>query len=262
MRTSDATRAPAATLETARLVPLLPPPGPSARADGRARELAQLQSEIGACDACERAGYLACAQPLARVRGPAVARVMIVGQAPGRLTIERGIMFGGPSGDALERWLQLAGFAPGALRREVYLSALTRCDPGRSEKGKGDRKPSPAEVALCRPWLERELALVRPRVILLVGGMAIEAFIGRVKLGDVVGSAVERDGVTLIPLPHPSGVSRWLNEPMHQAMLRRGLERLARLRAAWEAENSASATGALPARHDDETPAITGDADT
>lgn len=236
------------TPETASLIPLLPPLGLRVRADGHERALAQLQGEIGACRACEQAGYLACAQPLAHVRGPAGARVMIVGQAPGRLTIERGIMFGGPSGDALERWLRLAGFAPGALRREVYLSALTRCDPGRSEQGKGDRKPSPAEVALCRPWLERELALVRPQVILLVGGMAIEAFIGRVKLGDVVGSAVERDGVTLIPLPHPSGVSRWLNEPAHQAMLRRGLERLAQMRAAWEAEDGARPAGAAPAR--------------
>jgi len=235
------------------LIPLLAPLSPSAQTDGRGRALARLQAEIGGCRACERAGYLSRAQPLVRVRGPATARVMIVGQAPGRLTIERNLMFGGPSGDALERWLQLAGFAPGALRREVYLSALTRCDPGRSEKGKGDRKPSPAEVALCRPWLERELALVRPRVILLVGGMAIEAFIGRVKLGDVVGSALERDGVTLIPLPHPSGVSRWLNEPAHQAMLRHGLERLAQLRAAWEAEERADETGAIPARQHDNT---------
>ena len=222
------------------LAPLWPPLAPQVRGNERERALATLQREIGACRACEQAGYLACARPLARMRGPAGARLMIVGQAPGRLTIERNLMFGGPSGDALERWLRLAGFAPGALRREVYLSALTRCDPGRSEKGKGDRKPSPAEVALCRPWLERELALVRPRVILLVGGMAIEAFIGRVKLSDAVGSAVERDGVTLLPLPHPSGVSRWLNDPAHQALLERGLARLARIRAAWEAEDGAS----------------------
>jgi uracil-DNA glycosylase len=220
-------------------MPLWPPLVPHVRGDDRERALTMLQAEIGACRACEQAGYLACAHPLARRRGPAGARVMIVGQAPGRITIERGIMFGGPSGDALERWLRLAGFAPGALRREVYLSALTRCDPGRSPKGRGDRKPSPAEVALCRPWLARELAQVRPAVILLVGGMAIEAFIGRAPLEEVVGSVVERDGVTLIPLPHPSGVSRWLNDPAHQALLARGLARLAQLRATWEAVDAA-----------------------
>lgn len=227
--------------DQAPLTPLWPPLAPSVRGALRERALTVLQREIGACRACEQAGYLACARPLARRRGPAGAHVMIVGQAPGRLTIERGIMFGGPSGDALERWLRLAGFAPGALRREVYLSALTRCDPGRSEKGKGDRKPSPAEVALCRPWLERELEQVRPQVILLVGGMAIEAFIGRTKLEEAVGSTVERDDVTLIPLPHPSGVSRWLNDPAHQALLERALTRLAQLRAAWEAEGRAEA---------------------
>lgn len=227
-----------------RLAPLWPPLPPDTQASKRRSGLANLQAEIAACRACEQVGYLTCARPVARVRGPATARMMIIGQAPGRITVERGIMFGGPSGDALERWLQLAGFAPGALRREVYLSALTRCDPGRSEKGKGDRKPSPAEVALCRPWLERELALVRPQAILLVGGMAIEAFIGRVRLEDAVGAAIERDGVTLIPLPHPSGVSRWLNDPAHQALLHRGLARLAQLRASWDTPNEAGATTA------------------
>lgn len=202
--------------------------------------MAPLQRNISACRACERAGYLSVARPLAQERGPIGARLMIVGQAPGRLTIERGIMFGGPSGDALERWLVAAGFAPGALRRDVYLSALTRCDPGRSAKGKGDRKPTPAEVALCRPWLERELALVRPRAILLVGGMAIEAFLGPVKLEAAVGSVVERNGVALLPLPHPSGVSRWLNAVEHQALLARGIERLAALRTTWETEDAAA----------------------
>lgn len=217
-------------------MPLWPPLAPSIRAEERQAALTVLQAEIADCRACQQNGYLACARPLARQRGPAGARVMLIGQAPGRLTIERGIMFGGPSGDTLERWLRMAGFAAGALRREVYLSALTRCDPGRSAKGRGDRKPSPAEVALCRPWLERELWEVRPAVILLVGGMAIEAFIGRVRLEEAVGAVVQRDGVTLIPLPHSSGVSRWLNDPAHQRLLERGLERLSQLRAAWEAQ--------------------------
>ena len=159
---------------------------------------------------------------------------MLIGQAPGRLTVERQLMFGGPGGAVLERWLTWAGFAPGALRREVYLTALTRCDPGRSAKGRGDRKPSPAEVALCRPWLDCELALVRPRVILLVGGMAIERFLGPQRLEDVVGETFERDGVTLIPLPHPSGVSRWMNDPAHQALLARALASLAALCAGWD----------------------------
>lgn len=175
---------------------------------------------------------------------------MVIGQAPGRLTAERQLMFGGPSGATLERWLAQAGFAPGALRGEVYLSALTRCDPGRSPTGRGDRKPSPAEVALCRPWLDRELALVRPRLILLVGGMAIEAFLGPSRLDDIVGETLERNGVTLIPLPHPSGVSRWLNDPAHQAQVTRALERLAALRAGWDTQpDSAGVTTVQSENH-------------
>lgn len=194
-----------------------------------------LHAEIHQCRACERAGLLARAWPVAGSQGPPGAKVMVIGQAPGRLTVERALMFGGPSGETLERWLRQAGFAPGALRRDVYLTALTRCDPGRSPNGAGDRKPSRAEVALCRPWLDRELALVSPRVILLVGGMAIEVFMGPVRLDDVVGETFERNGVTLIPLPHPSGVSRWLNQPAHQALVSRALARLASLREAWAA---------------------------
>jgi uracil-DNA glycosylase family 4 len=199
-----------------------------------ARALDALHAEIRDCRACERAGHLASAQPIAGRQGPSTAHIVVIGQAPGRITAERGLMFSGPSGAVLERWLVQAGFAPGALRRDAYLSALTRCDPGRSAKGKGDRKPSPAELVLCRPWLERELALMRPRVILLVGGMAIEAFLGSARLDDVVGQTFEREGATLIPLPHPSGVSRWLNDPAHQALVARALERLSSLRAAWE----------------------------
>ncbi|MGZ3716237.1 MAG: uracil-DNA glycosylase family protein, partial [Ktedonobacterales bacterium] len=97
----------------------------------------------------------------------------------------------------------------------------------------GDRKPSPPELVLCRPFLLRELELVRPEVILLVGGMAIEAFLGPARLSEISGTSVERNGVHLLPLPHPSGVSRWLNEPDHQVLLGRALELLAGWRRQW-----------------------------
>ncbi len=217
-----------------------------------------LHTEISDCRACEIAGYLACARPVSGRQGPPDARVMVIGQAPGRITVERALMFGGPSGGTLERWLERAGFAPGALRREIYLSALTRCDPGRSPKGRGDRKPSPVEVGLCRHWLERELELIHPRVILLVGGMAIEMFLGSSRLDDVVGQTFARDGVTLIPLPHPSGVSRWLNDPAHATLVARALARLSELRASWEDGATApDEPGAVSSQLRDTPPRIT-----
>ena len=118
----------------------------------------------------------------------------------------------------------------GYLHEHIYLSSLTRCDPGRNPRGDGDRRPSPAEVALCRPFLDAELQLLQPRVILLVGTMAIETFFGKVKLEDVIGTFEERDGMMFLPLPHPSGVSRWLNEPEHLKLHQRALNILAEWR--------------------------------
>lgn len=193
---------------------------------GRVQRLAELHEEIRFCRRCVVAGYLAQANTVGATRGRIGDRVMVVGQAPGHLSVERGMPFAGPGGVVLDRWLQQAGFSPGALHREVYLSALTRCDPGKHPRGSGDRKPSPPELALCRPYLLRELDLVRPQVILPVGGMAIAAFLGPRRLEAVIGEAFERNGALLIPLPHPSGVSRWLNDPDHQGLLARALARL------------------------------------
>lgn len=198
--------------------------------------LERLHEEMRACERCVAAGYLQRAGGIAGFRGRIGDRYMLIGQAPGHLSVAQGRPFAGPSGRILESWLQSAGFAPGALHREVYLSAITQCDPGKHPKGNGDRKPSPAEIALCRPFLERELELVRPRVIMLVGGLAIEAFLGLSRLDDVVGQSFERSGVHLLPLPHPSGVSRWLNDPAHQALVTRALQQLTNYRRAIESE--------------------------
>jgi uracil-DNA glycosylase family 4 len=196
---------------------------PSTPLQERERALNDLLDTVRCCHLCVDAGYLAQANSVAGHRGRITDRVMLVGQAPGHLSVECGIPFSGPGGRILQEWLVRAGFAPQDFRERVYISALTRCDPGKNPRGGGDRKPSPAELALCRPYLLRELELIRPRIILLVGGMAIAAFLGPRRLEDVIGTGVEQCGVRLLPLPHPSGVSRWLNEPAHQALLARAL---------------------------------------
>ena len=72
---------------------------------------------------------------------------------------------------------------------------------------------------------------MQPKMVLAIGGMAIEHFLGRAPLDSVVGTLVEIDGRRILPLPHPSGVSRWLNDPAHQRLVERALELLARSRA-------------------------------
>jgi len=184
----------------------------------RERALARLHARIRACAQCVEAGYLPSAFPI--VAGKASDRVMIIGQAPGAVELTTGLPFSGRAGAELRRWLAEAGIDEAHL---PYRTSITKCFPGKAAGGAGDRRPSLPEIALCAPWLDAELALVRPRVVLLVGTLAIERFWGRAPLSDVVGlSRIDGERV-LIPLPHPSGASRWLNEPENRLRLRRAL---------------------------------------
>ena len=205
-------------------------PGTAESAQERQARLDALTARIHACRLCQERGYLAVANPVGGHRGRVTDRVMVIGQAPGHHSVEKQLPFAGPGGKVLQSWFVRAGFRPQDFRERIYLSALTRCDPGRNPRGTGDRKPSPAEQALCRPYLDEELALVRPRVLALLGGMAIQVFWGAGKLDEIVGTYREQQGRLLLPLPHPSGASRWLNPPEHQALLTQALEHLARWR--------------------------------
>src|SRR5438128_4886894 len=164
----------------------------------RTAALAALHERIRACRLCQEHGYIPVAQPL--VGGRATDRIMVIGQAPGHRSVAKGRSFSGPGGSILQKWLEQAGFPPGYLHAHIYLSSLTHCDPGRNPRSNGDRRPSPQEIALCRPFLEAELRLVKPKVVLLVGTMAIEAFFGKVRLEDVIGTFQERDGMMLLSM--------------------------------------------------------------
>jgi uracil-DNA glycosylase family 4 len=200
----------------------------------REARLGELQRGLAGCRACQEAGLLARANPIVGVQG--IRRMMLLGQAPGERSDLEGIPFAGASGRVLESWLGRAGFQPGALRRDLYLTSVTRCDPGRSGSGRGDRAPGRAERVLCGRWWRGEMALVRPRVVLLAGRLAIEEFFPPAPLEALIGTWACRDGVQLLPLPHPSGVSRWLNDAAHRALLDRALEQLGVWRVELELE--------------------------
>jgi uracil-DNA glycosylase family 4 len=208
-----------------------------------AAELKRLHARIRACTKCVAAGYLEHAAPV--VAGDIDDRVMIVGQAPGAVEVVTRTPFSGRAGAELRRWLARAGIGEDQL---PYRTAITKCFPGKAAKGAGDRRPSPAEIALCAPWLEAELALVRPEVILPVGTLAIDRLWGKTALRDAVGRSkrnAELGGALLIPLPHPSGASRWLNEPANKACLDRALRLVAR---AWRGLPSPRAAGRVRPR--------------
>ena len=198
----------------------------------REAEVDALQERIRACRLCQQHGYIPVAYPI--VSGRANDHILVIGQAPGHRSIAKDTPFSGPGGRILQKWLERAGFPAGYLHEHTYLSSLTRCDPGRNPRGGGDRRPSPPEMALCRPYLNMEFRLVQPKVVLLVGTMAIEAFFGKGKLEDIIGTYLERNGMYFLPLPHPSGVSRWLNDSMHQDLLSVALDHLAAWRTLYD----------------------------
>src|SRR5262249_41798959 len=173
--------------------------------------------------------HLERANPI-RPAAIAAPRMMLIGQAPGPVTDRKGYHFAGPAGRILESWLDRAGFPAGYFREHVYLTSLTRCFPGKAAGGHGDRPPSRVEIALCHPFLEREFAILQPKVVLLVGKMAIDAFLPKQPLTDTIGQSYELDGRVILPLPHASGVSRWLNDAANQARLNQALAELGRLR--------------------------------
>ncbi|MAG34772.1 MAG: uracil-DNA glycosylase [Dehalococcoidia bacterium] len=184
-------------------------------------DLDQLHAEIAICRRCAEAGYPIQGRPILGGDGP--RRVMLVGQAPGRREADGGQAFMGPAGRRLFAWLARIGIDETDFRQQVYVTAVTKCYPGPSPGGHGDRLPSTAERALCRLFLDRQVELVDPSLVILVGQLAIETMLGKIRLADAVGRGFERDGRGWLPLPHPSGASTWLNQPTHQALLSRAL---------------------------------------
>jgi len=154
---------------------------------------------------------------------------MVVGQAPGVTEVESGRPFNGSAGRRLFTWLADAGWPEDMFRATQYLTAITKCYPGRNKTGKGDRVPTRAEQKLCALFLESELSLLHPRIIIPVGGLAIRYFLGQVKLADVVGHSSIHGDAVLVPLPHPSGASLWLNKPKHRQLVTRGLDYIRRM---------------------------------
>jgi uracil-DNA glycosylase len=97
-----------------------------------------------------------------------------------------------------------------------HCASVTRCYPGKAPSGRGDRTPAPREQELCAFWREWELRLIRPRLIVPVGGLAVRRLLGLKSVTECVGRRFDHEGTLAIPLPHPSGASGWLNDPSNR----------------------------------------------
>jgi uracil-DNA glycosylase len=182
------------------------------------RSLASLQRDNAVCRACAEAGYPLESLPV--FEGRPGQRAMIVGQAPGAVEGEERRPWRGRAGQALRRWL---GLEEEAFYRTFYCASVTRCYPGKHPSGRGDRPPTPQELDLCRFWLDWELRLLRPELVVSVGGLATRRLLRLARLSDCVGRRYELGEAAVVPLPHPSGASGWLNEQPNRERLERAL---------------------------------------
>ena len=193
------------------------------------RSLASLQRDNRVCRACVEAGYPLESLPV--VAGYDRQRAYMFGQAPGVLEGEERRPWRGRAGVTLRRWLEMD---EATFYGTFYCASVTRCFPGRAPSGRGDRTPTPREQQLCAFWRHWEFELLRPQLVVAVGGLAITWMLGRARsLDECVGERLQVEGRTVVPLPHPSGRSTWLNDRANHARLARAIalvhEELARV---------------------------------
>jgi uracil-DNA glycosylase len=157
---------------------------------------------------------------------------MIIGQAPGprEPTLKR--PFAHTAGQTLFRWFEtFCGMNETAARSKIYFAAVCRCFPGKAPGGT-DRVPATDEILNCAPWMNEEIEILQPSLIIPVGRLAIAQFIECEKLEQVVGRKfrAHRAGrnFDLIPLPHPSGASPWPKIPPGKQLLEKAMRKIAR----------------------------------
>lgn len=154
-----------------------------------------------------------------------------MGQAPGSKEVEASRPFHAGSGARLFQWLGRAGFDEDRFRRDQYITSVTKCFPGKASSGGGDRVPSRVERDLCRLFLEEQLRIVDPEVVILVGRLAVDTLMpGAGRFEDLIGKQKRIDGRWVLPLPHPSGASRWHQVEANRERIEQAIRRLARLR--------------------------------
>jgi uracil-DNA glycosylase len=176
------------------------------------RSLPSLQRDNRVCRACVEAGYPLESLPI--VQPYTGQRAYMFGQAPGQVEGQERRPWRGRAGRMLRRWLELE---EDEFYATFFCASVTRCYPGKARSGRGDRTPTPREQELCAFWRTWEFELIRPRLIVPVGGLAARRLLGLKSVTECVGRRYDADGAVAIPLPHPSGASGWLNDPANRA---------------------------------------------
>jgi uracil-DNA glycosylase len=190
-------------------------------------------TRLRGCDACPE-----MIRPVV-TGNPVLSPVLLIGQAPGVKEGPLGRPFAWTAGKTLFHWFSLLGMPEDQFRNRIYMSAVCRCFPGKAPKGGGDRVPDDEEIERCSRHLASEVRILRPRLVIPVGKLAIEQLVPEVdKLVEVVGveRRIEFHGheLDMVALPHPSGASTWHRTEPGKTLLVRALSKIAQ-HEAWQA---------------------------
>ena len=160
---------------------------------------------------------------------PVVSKILLIGQAPGVKEPQLQRPFAWTAGKTLFKWFSSIGLDEAQFRRKVYMSAVCRCFPGKNPKG-GDRVPSSEEIERCSQWLDAEMVLLQPELLIPVGKLAITQYLACDKLVEVIGKLHRLEvlgrSIDMIPLPHPSGASTWHRMEPGKALLQAALDKI------------------------------------
>lgn len=177
--------------------------------------ISKLIDEIKKCNKCP---HLKKYKP---IFSPIIdADILIIGQAPGKKENELGIPFIGPAGKTLFSWFQNIGLSEEKVRKNFYITQVIKCYLG------SNRMPKARELKSCLPYLYAEIELLKPKLIIPVGILAIKATLGEKKLDEVIGKIFKSKNSIIIPLPHPSGANVWLNKKENQRKLKKALKEI------------------------------------
>jgi len=181
------------------------------------------QAELSACRLCAKM------IPPVIIGEPISADILLVGQAPGDREGDLGRPFAWTAGKTLFKWFSSIGVDESVFRKQVYMSAVCRCFPGKIPKG-GDRVPDKIEIETCSQWLNREVELLQPKLIIPIGKLAISQYLPVNKLVDVIGQrfgqSLQGIDLDIVPLPHPSGASTWHRMSPGKELLQQALKLL------------------------------------
>jgi len=166
--------------------------------------LDELYQEIATCQKCEIAKRRTRAVP---GEGAENAEIMFIGEAPGWHEDQQGRPFVGPAGQFLDRLLASIGLG----RAQVYIANVIKCRPP------DNRDPLPTEIHNCRPWLERQIELIRPRMIATLGRYSMEMFFPGKSISKIHGTAQKRGDIIYYAMYHPAAA-------LHQQSLRQAIE--------------------------------------